>query len=208
MNVKHESIGEQIKELREKCGLTRRELAKKLKKKPLSFEQYLYKLETGKVKSPGINLLNQILKALENCLKAKKVDQEIQEKLEYLYPVKLAKNVKVGAGNSSYPIDEVYTSTNLLNKDVHAIKVSGDSMEPLIKDGDYVVINLNDKDIKDGGIYAISEIEGGLLLRRIEKNKNRLVLTPLNPKYKPKKVFPTEINIIGRAIIAITQRYL
>ncbi len=91
------------------------------------------------------------------------------------------------------------------SKHVSAIKVRGDSMEPVIKDGEYVVVDTASKDIINGKIYVISDKDGGLLIRRIYKlNNGFLKLLPENELYKSQTVKAEEIRIIGKAIKAVS----
>jgi len=53
-------------------------------------------------------------------------------------------------------------------KNLVAVTVSGDSMEPTLKNGDVVLVNLGMKHIMDNAIYVLN-IDGTLLVKRIER---------------------------------------
>jgi phage repressor protein C with HTH and peptisase S24 domain len=80
--------------------------------------------------------------------------------------------------------------------------VFGTSMEPEIKDGDTVLIDESQKDILAGAIYAIG-IEDTIMVKRLEKLPQTLVLLSDNKSYSPiylKKEDMNSIRIIGKVL--------
>jgi phage repressor protein C with HTH and peptisase S24 domain len=80
--------------------------------------------------------------------------------------------------------------------------VFGTSMEPEIKDGDTVLIDQSQKDILAGAIYAVG-IEDTVMVKRLEKHPQTLVLVSDNKSYAPiylKKEDMISIRIIGKVI--------
>lgn len=69
-----------------------------------------------------------------------------------------------------------------------AIKVGGSSMEPTIKKGSIVVVDLSDKDQINGKVYVVNTPESGIdtaSIKRIQKWENGFVLLSDNPNYPP-----------------------
>lgn len=80
--------------------------------------------------------------------------------------------------------------------------VFGTSMEPEIRDGDTVLIDQSQKDILAGAIYAVG-IEDTVMVKRLEKHPQTLVLVSDNKSYAPiylKKEDMISIRIIGKVI--------
>jgi phage repressor protein C with HTH and peptisase S24 domain len=80
--------------------------------------------------------------------------------------------------------------------------IFGNSMEPEIKDGDTVLIDESQKDILAGAVYAVG-IEDTIMVKRLEKHPNKLVLHSDNRDYSPIYLQGNEINsvrIIGKII--------
>lgn len=81
----------------------------------------------------------------------------------------------------------------------------GNSMEPLIKDGDMVAIR-EQQDAETDEIVAIMELDGCdgfATLKKLKKRPDRIELWPLNPDYEPIVYLKEEINrlqIIGLAV--------
>jgi len=197
------NFGQKLKRIRESKGVSRRELAKILGKDEVSFEQYIYKIESGKIQNPGIEFIESILKALNVSSKELMEDAE-DDDLEQLFAIPII-NVQAGAGNPLYAEEYIYINDIIPSKHVSAIKVKGDSMEPVIKDGEYVIVDTSSKEVINGKIYVIADADGGLLIRRIHKLKDNLFrLLPENELYKSQTVNPGDIRIIGKAIRVVS----
>ena len=80
--------------------------------------------------------------------------------------------------------------------------IYGNSMEPEMKDGDTILIDESQKDILAGAIYAVG-IDDTIMVKRVEKHPNKLVLLSDNKDYSPIYLQGNEINsvrIIGKVI--------
>lgn len=62
--------------------------------------------------------------------------------------------------------------------------IFGNSMEPELKDGDTVLIDTSQKDILAGAVYAVG-VDDTIMVKRIEKHPNKLVLLSDNKDYAP-----------------------
>lgn len=80
--------------------------------------------------------------------------------------------------------------------------VFGNSMEPELRDGDTVLIDQSKSDILAGAIYAIG-IEDTVVVKRVEKLPEKLVLISENKRYDPVYLQGDEIDsvrILGKII--------
>ena len=80
--------------------------------------------------------------------------------------------------------------------------IFGNSMEPEIKDGDAILIDESQKDILAGAIYAVG-IDDTIMVKRLEKHPNKLVLLSDNKDYSPIYLQGSDIDsvrIIGKVI--------
>lgn len=83
-----------------------------------------------------------------------------------------------------------------------AMEVFGQSMEPVIKEGDTVLIDQSQKNILAGAIYAVG-VEDTILVKRLEKHPDKLVLTSDNKDYEPIYLEGEEtdkLRILGKVI--------
>jgi len=92
-------------------------------------------------------------------------------------------------------------SKGALNKMV-LMDIFGNSMEPEIKNGDTILIDESQKDILAGAIFAVG-VEDTIMVKRLEKHPNKLVLISDNKDYAPIYLQGREIDsirIIGKVI--------
>ncbi len=87
---------------------------------------------------------------------------------------------------------------------VIACKVSGDSMQPTIRDGSIVLVDTSDTEIHDGTIYAFAQGDSLRVKRLGRQGSGGLLIRSDNPGYPPESV-PGEIaessvKVIGRAV--------
>lgn len=79
--------------------------------------------------------------------------------------------------------------------------VSGDSMYPEIKDGDYILVHVQDW-IEDGQI-AVVVVDGEGLVKKIERGEDFINLISINPYYPPRVFKEYEMNrvhILGHVV--------
>jgi phage repressor protein C with HTH and peptisase S24 domain len=89
-------------------------------------------------------------------------------------------------------------------EDMVLMEVSGDSMEPELRDGDTVLINQGQSDILAGKVYAVG-IEDTVVVKQVERLPGVLVLRSANPAYKSREIdmrgdLAATVRIIGRVI--------
>jgi len=85
-------------------------------------------------------------------------------------------------------------------KNIEAINVSGDSMEPTFSYNDIVFINRAKTDINRGGIFTI-RTEAGLFIKRVHKRiDGKLDIISDNSVYTTQTLEANELEIVGRVV--------
>jgi len=86
-------------------------------------------------------------------------------------------------------------------KNIEAVNVTGDSMEPTFLNGDIIFLNRSKTDISRGGVFAI-QTEDMLLVKRLQKRiDGRIdIISDNKDFYLPQIASPEQINIIGRVV--------
>lgn len=80
-----------------------------------------------------------------------------------------------------------------------AILVSGDSMEPLLRDGDEILVDRTPRSLRDG-IHVV-RVGDAVLVKRVQTGvPGRIVLESENPAYRPIELPPSEVEVIGRVV--------
>ncbi|HGN0040825.1 transcriptional regulator [Staphylococcus aureus] len=121
----------------------------------------------------------------------------IQEKSE----VDIYGCASAGIGERLYnePISKEFVRGYVPAHDI-ALKVNGDSMEPLFKKGQIIFIEKSHT-IKDGQI-GVFIINGDAYVKKVYVEDNRLTLVSLNKKYKDLYFYDNEsVRLVGKVIL-------
>ena len=85
-------------------------------------------------------------------------------------------------------------------KNIEAVSVSGDSMEPTLYNGNIIFVDISKTDLNRGGVFAFSN-EHGVFVKRIQKRiDGKLDIISDNKEYQVQEVFPNEIDIKGKIV--------
>ncbi|MFL1780775.1 Helix-turn-helix transcriptional regulator [Candidatus Hepatincolaceae symbiont of Richtersius coronifer] len=90
--------------------------------------------------------------------------------------------------------------------DVFAVKVKGDSMEPVIQEGDIVFAQKSYNDITTQGVYIVCYNDDYFIKKIQFKSKNVLKLISSNPDYDPIEVNLEDSRTIFRLIAKVIGR--
>lgn len=89
---------------------------------------------------------------------------------------------------------------------IKLIKATGDSMTPLIQDGDYVFVDISSQNISSDGVYVL-RLPTGLSIKRIQNALNGgVIVRSDNPLYEPLTANLGDIKILGRVVRILNQR--
>ena len=186
-----EEIGERKvlnKDVAKALGITPEHLSMLKKRNKIPFEELAYFCAKRKIS------LNWLLfdQQIENII----TETEKFSKIRYF------KDINASAGGGAINFDEnyetLYIDKKIIDKDLDAINVIGDSMEPTIKDGSIIFIDRNDKNIQNGGIFVVSTPAGVFVKRLNLKSSGELELISDNPLYPNESV--KEAEIIGKVV--------
>lgn len=119
---------------------------------------------------------------------------------------------RLSAGGGSFEVGAEITGYYAFRKDwlqtkgnaarMVMLDIVGNSMEPELKDGDTVLLDESQKDILAGAVYAVG-VDDTILVKRVEKHPNKLVLLSENRDYAPIFLDRRDIDsirIIGKVI--------
>ncbi len=119
---------------------------------------------------------------------------------------------KLDAGGGSHLMDEDVQGHFAFRRDwlrqkgrpdsMVLMEVIGDSMEPVIREGDTVLIDQSQQEIYAGGIYAVG-VADTIMVKRLERHPHKLVLWSANPNYSPVYLEGDEmdtVRILGKVV--------
>lgn len=206
-------LGEYIVEYRRKHGLSQRQFAEKcgVTNGYVSMIEANANPATGKPIVPSIDKLRTIANGMNISL------DKLVAALDDM-PVSLQGDIKpyssqklvpilgtVRCGSNGLAVEEPegYEPADVENPDEYFyLRADGDSMEPYIYEGDYVLVHKQD-DVDSGelAIVIVGGEEG--TLKKVLKQANTVILQPFNARY-PARIFVgrecASIRIVGRVM--------
>lgn len=138
--------------------------------------------------------------------------ESLVEATNKFYQIKYFNNVNASAGGGAQTEIEEYDKLEIPEhfvtllggerelKNIDAINVSGDSMEPTFSYNDIVFINRSKTNINRSGIFTI-RTESGLFIKRIQKRLDgKIDIISDNKVYDTQTLSENEVEIIGRVM--------
>lgn len=211
------TIGERIKKKREELKLSQEQLAEIMGYKS---KTSIHKAEQGITDLPQSKIIEfaRALKTTPAYLmgweeNSEKANAVLLDKSQFIsVPV----YGKASAGNGYINMETVLYNKlihiNGYSRDSFLIEVSGDSMEPTILDGEFVLVDPTFIEICEGKIYVIT-YNGETFIKMIEEHKEDgiVLLKSINKKYRDKIIKKEEfesVKIEGRVVKVISERSL
>jgi len=150
-----------------------------------------------------------------NWVLLNQLPESLEETTDEIYRIKILRNVNGSAGGGAFNDEEIESDHICIdmqtarflgivgNKNIEAITVVGDSMEPTISENAIIVINRDITNVDAGGIFAVNTT-GGLLIKRVSVNaRGDIDLISDNGTYPMMTVHPNEATIVGKVICAL-----
>lgn len=150
-----------------------------------------------------------------NWLLFDQIVDSLHEETDKFVRVKYLKNIYASAGGGAENYDEKESYINIdsqtlqcmkidNSKNIEAINVLGDSMEPTLYDGNVVFIDRQKDSIQKGGIFVVST-PVGLFIKRLQiKTDGTMDLISDNSSYGVENVRFEDIKILGQVVGAVS----
>lgn len=132
----------------------------------------------------------------------------IKDQTEKFSTVRYFRDINASAGGGAFNNDEeaeeLYIDTKLISGEhIDAINVTGDSMEPLIKDGSIIFIDRDETRISNGGIFVISTPHGVFVKRINLRIDGTVELISENTIYPIERIASEEIQVVGKVVYTL-----
>lgn len=208
-NKENNVIGERLKKIREKKGLSRAKLATALG----IGENSVYSYEKG-IRMPGADVLSAIAEYLDVSIAFFTGETDIPVEtggmvdLEMpIETVALPVYESVSCGNGSIamtePIGIIPKPDNIVGD--FWVVAKGDSMEPNIQDGDFLLISTHEQ-INNGDLVIIV-VDDEVYCKFFSQNENNVILHSANPKYPPMVISKQQANMnINGKVTSLSRR--
>lgn len=111
----------------------------------------------------------------------------------------------VPAGNwreaVEHPIDWIYSPDPGLPEEVFVVRVEGDSMDEVARDGANIIVNPHDKQLITRKLYVIRNHNGDVTFKQFMADPARFVPVSSNKDHKPIIVGEDWFEIVGRVVM-------
>jgi len=164
-------------------------------------------------------------KVLDFCAKRKisinwllydQVVESIRDETEKFARIRYFNDIYASAGGGAFNYDEQNEYINIDKKilehlgvsnakDIDAINVTGESMEPTLKDGSVVFVDKNNKNIKKDGIFVLSTNDGLFIKRVLYGIDGSCDIISDNPVYPTQTMPKGSFEIIGKVIGSVSR---
>jgi phage repressor protein C with HTH and peptisase S24 domain len=213
--LSHSRLWAAIDQLAIRKDLSPSALARKAGLDPTSFNRSKRQAQDGRKRWPSTESISKVLEATNTSLDDFVTMMTRAPEYKGLYPdhshqtVPLIGFAEAGGGgyfdDAGFPAGAGWDAVNVPSvKDDHtyALEVSGDSMLPLYRDGDVLIV-APDAQIRRGDRVVVRTIEGEVLAKTLHrKTATQIELHSLNPDHEPRSFKLTEIDWVARIIWA------
>lgn len=102
-------------------------------------------------------------------------------------------------GNRHHIPRQWMEENGLVPQTLLAVKIKGNSMAPLMYEGDIAVIDLSNKTRVSGGVFALN-YEGEGVIKRLRYERREWYLVSENPEFRPQPCKGADCQVVGRLV--------
>jgi repressor LexA len=189
------TAGENIRKLRQERGLTQEQLAARVSED--TSIATISKLETGKM-ALTVEWISSIAKALLVS------PHDIITESEHS-PVRFVPIIGYIAASNwneavTHPQGWMPIPSGFGGPNCFALKPIGDSMNELVNEEGYIVVDPDKRSLVDGKVYAMRNAEGETTFKRYKSHPPSLIPCSTNPEHQPIPIGEEPFSVIGRVI--------
>jgi len=198
-------------ELAERQGASLAQLSALIGRNPAYLQQFVHRGSPRKLDEEDRRILTQFFGVDESELRDSEEKSQIGTKgkrdADWVDLPRLSLGASAGPGAiaEELPIGALRFSARWLRAQglepaqLSAIAVAGDSMEPVLRDGDEILVDRTPRPLRDG-IHVV-RVGDALLVKRIDASRGGvLALISDNPAYRPMDVPAHEVEVIGKVV--------
>lgn len=210
----HKRVWAAIDTLAQRSELTTSGLAKQAGLDPTTFNKSKRSAADGRPRWPSTESLSKIIEATGISLEGfTSILMEnsfgLNDPLPNAQPVPLIGFAQAGAGgffdDGGFPVGQGWDEVHLPSQDddsVYALEVSGESMLPLYRDGDIIIVSPNSA-VRRGDRVVVRTKEGEVMAKILQrKTAKNIELLSMNPEHDNINFDVRELEWIARIIWA------
>ena len=207
--LSHKAVWEGIDAIARRHGLSVSALAKLAGLDPTAFNPSKRISKDGRARWPSTESIAKILEAT-----GENFDAFLAATGAYMQPPPIHRTVpllglaQAGAGgffdSAGFPAGQGWDEVNLpvVEEGTYALEVHGDSMLPLYREGDKVIVSATEQ-VRRGDRVAVCTRSGEVMVKILSRQTvHRIELASVNPDYAPRVLETQEVEWIRRIIWA------
>jgi len=204
--MNHGQIWRALDALAARRGLSPSALARAAGLDPTTFNKSQRQAADGKARWPSTESLARALEAAETSWDEFAALMAGREGAGRAIPiVGMARAGKDGFfDEAGFPVgaDETVRFPDLGEDRVYALEIAGDSMEPMYRAGDIVIVQPGAA-VRRGDRVVVRTRDGEVLAKLLgRRNEQTVELLSLNPAHKPRELSATDVDWIARIVWA------
>jgi phage repressor protein C with HTH and peptisase S24 domain len=208
-NLSHPRVWAAIDRLAERYGFSASGLAKKSGLDPTSFNRSKRLGPDGRPRWPSTESIAKILHVTGASIEEFIALLDAKSSRRTPRPLPLIGFAEAGAGgyfdDGGFPVGSGWDAVpfpGLDDEHAYALEVSGDSMEPLYRDGDVLLISPG-ATVRKGDRVVVKTKDGEVLAKELKRKSAKSVeLRSLNPAHKDRTLPASEVVWIARILWA------
>ena len=203
----HQDIWDAIDRLAQYSGSSPSGLARQAGLDPTAFNKSKRRSSSGKPRWPSTESLSKVLRTVgmnfEDFARFANVDPyEVNEPTVPL--IGLAQAGSDGFfDDAGFPVGASWEDINLpttQDENIYALQISGESMSPVLRDGDKVLVAPNET-VRRGDRVVVKTRDGEIMAKELARmNETQITLTSLNPDFKDRTLNRKDVLWIARII--------
>ncbi len=200
-------VRQKLGELSRQKGTSLASLSRMLGRNTTYLQQYISKGSPRKLEEDDRRKLARFFGVAEVELGASQ-EKSYDTARDWVEVPRLSIEVSAGPGAAApqeLPFDSFRFSQRWLREQgleptkLSAVRVVGDSMEPLLREGDDLLVDLAERPFRDG-IYVVRLDENLLVKRVTSQGGGRFSLLSQNLSYPPLSVTADQLDLLGRVV--------
>jgi phage repressor protein C with HTH and peptisase S24 domain len=195
-------------ELAQEQGFSLARLSEMIGRNSSYLQQFIRKGSPRKLEERDRRVLAEFLGVAESQLGAAEDFSPVRARADWVEVPRLPLGAAAGPGAlgaDERPFDSFRFSRGWLREQglagaqLSAIRVQGDSMEPMLHDGDEILVDRSQRALRDG-IHVVRLGDALMVKRLAPAGQGRAVLLSQNSAYPPLEVALGELEIVGRVV--------
>ncbi len=209
--ITHQQIWQAIDRIAAEHGLSPSGLARRAGLDPTAFNKSKRLTAKDKPRWPSTESLAKILEATNENFDtlADYIQNQAGNYMRHVQNIPVIGFAEAGTqgffDDGGFPAgsgwDEV-TFPNTQDENAYALEVSGDSMQPLYRDGDTIIVSPN-ASVRKGDRVVVKTKEGEVMAKVLKRRStSRIILESLNPSYDDREIAMKDVAWIARILWA------